>query len=178
MDLNKFLNQPDVIEALKRNNLDYVYKSIEQTYGDNYFQAGGAISDIFRDVGIDYLKYVRHLDQGMLHTYDDINFDYSKYTNITEISNYGFEDIYFGDNEDVILPKSIQIIGSCSFAGSTVRSLRVYTDNLKLVDDQALNIESGRVVIDDQIEFKPYPGTSNLTTTVANYFKKKHIIYY
>jgi hypothetical protein len=43
----------------------------------------------------------------MLHTYDDINFDYSKYTNITEISNYGFEDIYFGDNEDVILPKSI-----------------------------------------------------------------------
>jgi hypothetical protein len=46
----------------------------------------------------------------MLTTYDNEHFDYSKYTNITEISNWGFEDIYFGD-EDVILPKSIEFIG-------------------------------------------------------------------
>ena len=170
-DVEKLLSDPITIKYLKINDLDTVYTRIGGIYGyDDIYEELG---NILVDAGIDILKYIKSLSRyKMFHVPFSQLIDLSQYTNIKEISDFGFTDCTFSGG--IILPPSIITIGNEAFAHASIRegySLKISTASLKEVDLHAFAIDIGVIHIDDKWfqgdeleEIEKYLNSKGITT--------------
>ena len=175
-DVKELLSDPAVQNLLKNNDLDAVYDFYYEAFSEDYnFEyVTNILENILKSAGIEPLEYLTRLAW-----YKGIDFsepmDFSKYKNIKIIEVDGFNSSEFYDA--LILPDSIQTIEECAFYYANFYDdsfLQISTKSLVRVGYDALNIESGYLIIDDR-RFEVNP---NMNAQIADYLKKyKNITY-
>ena len=167
MDVEKFLNQSNIKDALMNNNLQYVI--------DYSIIKGHTPYDIIRflrSAGIEPAKYVNTFTRFIW----DENIDFNKYPNLIYADNFHDISLTFCKMK---LPKSIQVIRKKTFEAadfSPTSGIIIDSTNLKKVWLSAFDLYKGTIDLDDQMfRITSSESSFEVALEIGRYLESKNI---